>query len=196
MEMAKTPEDYIAQQSELNQAILEQLIAILCNSELEEKMKWGIPTYCLKNKNVVGIGGFKGYAGLWFFNGSFLKDESKVLINAQEGKTKGMRQWRFESVEAIDKLLIQKYLLEAIQNQKEGKELQPEKKPLLLPDELKEAMASDAQLSEQFEQLKLTLKREFAEYIADAKRAETKQTRLSKIIPMIKQGIGLNDKYR
>ena len=47
-----------------------------------------------------------------------------------------------------------------------------------------------------FEELSLTYKREFAEYVADAKRAETRLTRLQKIIPMIKNGIGLNDKYR
>lgn len=38
--------------------------------------------------------------------------------------------------------------------------------------------------------------REYAEYIASAKRADTKQTRLDKIMPMIVAGIGLNDKYQ
>ena len=38
--------------------------------------------------------------------------------------------------------------------------------------------------------------REYAEYIADAKREETKSKRLEKIIPMILANQGLNDKYR
>ena len=194
--MAKTPEGYITKQSESNQAILNKLRFIVGTTELVEKMKWGIPTYCLENKNIVGIGGFKGYAGLWFFNGSFLDDKLNVLINAQEGKTKGMRQWRFQTLEEVDEDAIRKYILEAIKNQKEGKEVKPERKALVIPDKLKEALASDTQLSEQFELLSLTRKREFAEYITEAKREATQLSRLSKIIPMILEGIGLNDKYR
>lgn len=193
--MAKTPEEYISLNKEYR-PLLEKLQSILLSTELEEKMKWGIPTYCLKNKNVAGIGAFKSYAGLWFFNGSFLKDESKKLINAQEGKTKGMRQWRFESVDEIDEKLVRSYIEEAIQNQKKGKEVKPEKKPLLVPDELKEALASDGFLSEVFDSMSLSCKREYAEYIAEAKRPETKQKRLEKIIPMIREKVGLNDKYK
>lgn len=195
MKMAKSPEEYFESNPKYLD-ILSKLRAILSETELEEKMKWGIPTYCLKNKNVAGIGAFKNYAGIWFFNGVFLKDESKVLINAQEEKTKGMRQWRFSSIDTIDKNLLKEYIQEAIQNQKDGKEVKPEKKPLIIPDELKEALASDARLSESFEQLSLTYKREYAEHIAEAKREETKKKRLEKIIPMILEKKGLNDKYR
>lgn len=39
-------------------------------------------------------------------------------------------------------------------------------------------------------------KKEYANYIAEAKRDETKQTRITKILPMITAGEGLNDKYR
>ena len=195
MKMAKSPEEYFESNPKYLD-ILSKLRAILSETELEEKMKWGIPTYCLKNKNVAGIGAFKSYAGIWFFNGVFLKDESKVLINAQEEKTKGMRQWRFSSIDSIDEKLLKEYIQEAIQNQKDGKEIKPEKKPLTLPDELKEALASDARLSESFEELSLTYKREYAEHIAEAKREETKKKRLEKIIPMILEKKGLNDKYR
>ena len=38
--------------------------------------------------------------------------------------------------------------------------------------------------------------REYAEYIAGAKREETRSKRLQKVFPMIEAGIGLNDKYR
>ena len=38
--------------------------------------------------------------------------------------------------------------------------------------------------------------REYCDFIADAKREETKLKRLDKVIPMILKSIGLNDKYR
>lgn len=195
MEMAKTIEEYLEWHSEYK-PLLEKLRSILLSTELTETLKWGIPTYTINKKNVVGIGAFKTYAGLWFFNGVFLKDEYNVLINAQEEKTKGMRQWRFESIKDVDEKLVNTYLQEAIQNQKDGKEIKPEKKPLAIPDELKEAFASDSQLYEAFEELSLSNKRDFVEHIESAKRAGTKQSRLEKIIPMIKAGIGLNDKYK
>lgn len=195
MKMAKSPEEYFSWHPEYI-AVLNKLRSIVNTSNLQEKMKWGIPTYCLGNKNVVGIGAFKSYVGIWFFNGVFLKDKSQVLINAQEGKTKGMRQWRFQSLEEINSTLIRVYIEEAIQNQKEGKEIKPEKKPLNIPDELKEALASDIQLHEAFEELTLSYKREYADYIAEAKRADTRNKRLIKVLPMILSKIGLNDKYR
>ncbi len=195
MKMAKTVEEYFDDHSEYRKE-LEQLRSILNSTELVETVKWGIPTYTINNKNVAGIGAFQSYFGIWFFNGVFMKDPAKKMINAQEGKTKGMRQWRFESASEIDEKLIISYLEEAIQNQKDGKEVKPEKKPLILPDELKEALASDSKLSEQFDQLSLTNRRDYAEHITEAKREETKQKRLEKIIPMIKEGVGLNDKYK
>ncbi|MEQ9009735.1 MAG: YdeI/OmpD-associated family protein, partial [Ekhidna sp.] len=193
--MAKTPEEYFSWNEEYR-PLLEKLRSLLLSTELEEKMKWGIPTYCLQNKNIAGIGAFKNYAGLWFFNGSFLKDEAKVLINAQEGKTKGMRQWRFRSIEEIDEKLVLQYIAEAIQNQKDGKEIKPEKKALIIPVELKEALASDSQLVEAFDSMTLSCRREYAEHISEAKRPETKQKRLEKIKPMILKNVGLNDKYK
>lgn len=195
MKMAKSVEEYLIDNKEYK-PLLEKLRSILLSTELTETVKWGIPTYTINNKNIVGIGAFKSYAGLWFFNGTFLKDEAKVLINAQEEKTKGMRQWRFNSVKDVDGKLVKAYVLEAIQNQKDGKEIKPDKKPLIIPDELKEALVSDTLILEAFDQMSLTNKRDFAEYIASAKRTETKHSRLEKIIPMIKEGIGLHDKYK
>ena len=193
--MAETPEAYFEQFPQYAH-LLKELRLLLNQSELEEKMKWGMPTYCLQNKNVIGIGAFKDYVGLWFFNGVFLKDEANVLINAQEGKTKGMRQWRFTSPTELNHTRIRHYIEEAIQNQREGKEVKAEKKPLSIPDELKEALASDALLSEAFEKLTPGKQKEYASYIEEAKLAKTKASRILKIHPMIIQGIGLNDQYR
>src|SRR6185369_16673861 len=76
---------------------------------MEETIKWGGPAYTVNGKNVVGIGGFKNYACIWFYQGSFLSDPDKVLINAQEGTTKGLRQWRFTSMKEIKPAQVKKY---------------------------------------------------------------------------------------
>ena len=58
--------------------ILIVLREIIRSTELIETLKWGGPVYTLGGKNVVGIGSFKSYVGLWFFQGAFLKDEEKL----------------------------------------------------------------------------------------------------------------------
>lgn len=58
---------------------IEQLHAIVRKTPLVETTKWGGPVYTYNNKNVLGIGGFKSYFGIWFYNGVFLKDEKNCL---------------------------------------------------------------------------------------------------------------------
>lgn len=189
--------EYIAAQTEWQDG-LKQLRSLLLATELEETIKWGIPVYTIENKNVVGLSAFKGYFGLWFYQGAFLEDLAQVLINAQEGKTKGMRQWRFSNEDAIDPTLVTAYLKEAIQNQKAGKTISPLKptRGLVLPPELKQLLVENESLNTAFEQLTIGKRREFAEYISEAKRSTTKMQRLEKIRPMILAGEGLNDRYK
>ena len=52
------------------------------------------------------------------------------------------------------------------------------------------------QLATHVETFSITNKIDFADYISTAKRVETKKKRMQKIMPMILQGIGLNDKYK
>lgn len=176
---------------------LESLRAIMQNTELEECIKWGAPVYALEGKNVVSIAAFKNHCALWFFNGALLKENTILLHNAQEGKTKALRQIRFEKGDKIEPENLQKYVVEAIQNQREGKEIKPETaKKLVIPAELKAAFKEDKDLEKSFQQLTKGKQREYADYISQAKRETTKQSRLEKIKPMIKNGEGLHDKYK
>ena len=164
-------------------------------------MKWGAPVYTNKeDNNIVGIGAFKSYIGLWFFQGDALKDNAKLLINAQEDKTQHMRQWRFKTLKEIEvnAKLIKAYLKEATENQKPEKEIKvPKKKaPLVLPDELTTALNKNKAAKTQFDKLSPFKQKEYAEFIKEAKKEETKIKRVAKIMPMIKKGIGLHDKYK
>lgn len=176
---------------------LKILRKIAQSSGLEETFKWSFPTYMVSGKNVLALGATKSNVGIWFFQGGLLEDKNKVLVNAQEGKTKAMRQWRFQSAQEIDEKLIKVYINEAIENQKAGKAIKPDrKKPLVIPKELAQELKSNSNLSQHFEQLSVSSRREYAEYIAEAKKQETKLKRLEKIEPMILKGKGLNDKYK
>jgi len=175
---------------------LQLLKAIIAKTELVETNKWGGIVYTLQGKNVLGIGGFKNYFTIWFFNGVFLKDENKVLVNAQEGTTKALRQWRFTDKEAVVETEVLKYIEEAIANEKAGKSFKPQKKETVISAFFQNQLDTDAALATAFKTLAPYKQREWIEYIETAKRIETKQLRMEKLKPKILAGLGLNDNYR
>lgn len=192
----KTAEDYIVNHKDWKQSLI-LLRDILLSTQLTETIKWGAPVYTLDDKNIVGLGAFMSYVGLWFFQGTLLKDKRKGLVNAQEGVTRALRQLRFNSINEIDDKLVLEYVKEAIKNHKLRKEIKPEKKTALtIPKELNEELKKNSELKNCLKQLTHFKQREYCEYISRAKRETTKKSRLENIIPMILKGKGLNDKYR
>lgn len=176
---------------------LSQLRDVFQKTELTEEVKWGTPHYTLNGKLVAGMAGFKNHYAIWFHHGSFLKDPHKKLMNAQEGKTKGLRQWRFERGDEIDTDLVHSYIQESIENSLAGKEIKPErKKGVSIPPELQTAMDANSKLAEAFACLTPGKQREYADHIAEAKREATRLSRLEKSTPMILEGVGLHDKYK
>ncbi|ARV11001.1 hypothetical protein BTO09_00990 [Gilvibacter sp. SZ-19] len=188
---------YIEKHSNWKEA-LSELRAVLKQTEAVETVKWGIPTYTVNGKNVMGIGAFKNHFGLWFFNGSFLSDPKGVLRNAQEGKTRGMRQLNWNSLDEVDLDMVRTYALEAIENQKQGKEINPQRttKKLVVPKELKAGFEEDKHLKAAFDKLTPGRQREYADHIGSAKQEKTRLSRLEKCRPMIMSGKGLHDKYK
>lgn len=177
--------------------ILQKLRQILSGYPLTETIKWGMPTYVFQGKNLIGMGAFKNHVGLWFFQGSLLRDEHKLLHNAQEGKTKGMRQAHFFQEKEVDEAQLKKYIEETLENQMKGLSVKANRtvKPVLVPEELHKALAREG-LMASFEALTEGRKKEYAEFIASAKKEQTKRDRLGRILPLIKMGTGLNDQYK
>lgn len=176
---------------------ITRLREILSTTDLEETLKWSFPCYVYQGKNVAGLGGFKSYFGLWFFQGALMDDPDDVLINAQEGKTKGLRQWRMTNKKEIKVRQIKKYVKAAIAVVESGQEIKPDRsKPLVIHPLLETALAKNKKASASFDKMTLSCKREYANHINEAKKDETKVRRLAKIIPMIVAGGGLHDKYK
>jgi uncharacterized protein YdeI (YjbR/CyaY-like superfamily) len=197
MKKVYSVEEYIENNAHFTEA-LTILRNIITKTELNEAIKWSAPTYSLNGKNILGLGAFKNHFCIWFFNGVFLKDEAKLLVNAQE-KTKGLRQMRFTSIDEIDKNVVLTYVKEAIENQKLGKEIKvvkTTKKDVVVPTELQKELNTNSALKEAFKTLSPSKQREYCEYIDSAKREATKLSRLEKITPMIIKGAGLHDKYK
>ena len=158
-------------------ALLE---AIISKMPMEKCIKWGAEVFTYNGRNVV-----------------FLKDKYKVLINAQEGKTKSLRQWRFFSKAEIDEKKIKEYIMEAIEIEQKGLKVPAEKfKALPVPQLLQDALQKNKKLKANFEKLTPGKQKEYIVFINEAKQEQTRLSRLEKIKPLILLSAGLNDKYK
>lgn len=190
MAYSKTIQEFL-QQNAIRREELEKLRSLILEFPFEESIKWGMPNYGFATKNIVGIGSFKNWSCLWFHQGSFLADKQKKLVNAQEGKTSGMRQWRFTNIAEIEGDLVRAYLSEALENHRAGKEIKITKTPKKIvdvPELLVSLIDSNPQFQDQFEKYTAKQRNDFSNYIIDAKREATKLKRLEKIEELWKEG--------
>lgn len=149
----KSFEEYTEKNSKWS-PVLNDLREVILSAGITETIKLGAPTYTFNGKNIISMAAFKNHFGLWFFQGALLKDRKGLLKNAQEGKTISMRQIKFKKVEELDLQVLREYVLEAIQTQKERKEIKPERKldkALEIPKELAIAFIDNSALKAAFE---------------------------------------------
>lgn len=120
-----------------------------------------------------------------------------MLIAASEGKTRSLRQWRFTSLAEVDEKSILEYITEAIEVEKKGLKIKPEKFQAMAPSPLLAgALKADGNLQAAFSKLSPGKQKEYILYLDEPKQENTKVSRLEKIIPMILKGVGLYDKYK
>lgn len=197
MEKVYSVEEYL-EKHENWKDILIMLRTTLLNAGLNETIKWSAPLYTHKNKNIIGLGAFKNHCAIWFFKGVFIKDDQKVLLNAQENKTKELRQWRIINKEDINIQVLTEYIQQAIIIEENGLSIPKEKstKEVVIPKELATYFKQNPSVKELFNAYTNAKQREFCNYIAEAKRESTKLSRIEKIIPLFKDKKGLHDKYK
>lgn len=176
---------------------LKILRDFLSSYPFEETIKWGSPVYTYKGKNIVGMAGFKNHYALWFFQGGELMNNTDLFQNAKESKTQTLRQIRFTEKTAIDTSALSPYIEEAIKLAEENVPVTPKKvQKVIISPEFLTLFKADPDLEKAFAALSSGKQREYITYITEAKREETKQKRLEKILPLITEGKGLNDKYK
>ncbi len=171
---------------------------LLLELGFDADVKWGMPVYSFEGTNLVGISKHKQFLTFMMFQGAVLSDPLKLLVNAQEGKTKAMRQWRFYHPDDLDLNVFRQYFEEVIAQHQSGARVEVDRsRPKLeIPALLSQALAENTELNDCFQSLTYFKQKEFAEYISEAKRDATKLSRLEKIRTLILDGKGLHDKYR
>ena len=99
---------------------------LACNTGMEESHQMGYSCLLLQRKKCARISAFKSYAGLWFYQGHYSRTKKKVLMNAQEGKTKPCGSGAGPG-EKIPNQQCCDICREAMKLVDDGKEIKPEK---------------------------------------------------------------------
>ena len=173
----------------------EKLREIVLDSGLTEELKWGKPCYSLQESNVVLIHGFKEYCALLFMKGALLKDPKGILVQQTEN-VQAARQIRFTNIQEIVKLksALKTYVQQAIEVEKSGLKVEYKKtSEFKTPEEFQTKLDKNPALRTAFEALTPGRQRGYLLYFAAPKQSKTRESRIEKCIPLIFDGIGLND---
>lgn len=159
--------------------------------DVKEDWKWG-PNFNVRGM-VCGVWGFKDHVKLVFFKGSMMKDKYKLFNQGEDNR--GNRSINFCKEDKIDDKKIIEYLKEAAELNKKGIKLAKKEIVFEMPGELRDALEKHKKAKAYFDSLAPSHRRDYAEYISEAKQEATRQRRLDKVLDMLTDKMKLNDKY-
>lgn len=172
---------------------IQKLRSILLASGLDEELKWGKPCFSFEGKNVAIIQPFKAHCCLMFFKGALLEDPHG-LLRSQGENTQSAKRLEFTSQAQITKRVLSDYVKRAIAVEKAGLQVDfRARRELVLPEELTKVLKGDRRLAKAFDSLTPGRRRAYVMHFASAKQSKTRSARITKLIPRILAGKGLND---
>ncbi len=179
------------------QSELKALRAIVLECGLTEELKWSVPVYTHKNKNIAIVSAFKDYCSLSFFKGSLLQDTENIL-HKQGESSQSARILKFTNVKEISKIrdIIKAYIFEAIELESQGIKVEFKKNLETIPDELQKCFDNDTSFQKAFYALTPSKQRGYIIYFSQPKQSQTRETRIENCKQKILNGVGLNDKYK
>ncbi|MEO6404902.1 MAG: YdeI/OmpD-associated family protein [Ferruginibacter sp.] len=197
----KAIDDYISKSAVFAQLVLQHFRDLVHNAcpDVEEKMKWSFPHFDYKNEMMCSMAAFKQHCAISFWKGSLMKDK-KLMENAKAEQSMG-HVGRITSLKDLpsDKVLTG-YIKEAMKLNDEGiKVLKPvskEKKTIEVPDYFLKALSKNKKASQVFEAFAYSHKKEYMQWITEAKTQETRNKRMATAVEWISEGKGRNWRYQ
>jgi uncharacterized protein YdeI (YjbR/CyaY-like superfamily) len=186
--------NYIKDLDEPAKSICTKLRAIILKAvpDIKEDWKWG-PNYNY-NGMVCGVGGFKKHAVLHFFNGKEMKDARKLFNFGMDNDFS--RSIKFNNVSEINEMYISDYLKESVAINKDGYKRVKQAKEATVPEDLYKALRKKPAAVKFFDSLANGYKNDFIELVESAKKQETRDQRIQKVVGLCADGVKLNDKYK
>ena len=166
--------------------------------DVVETIKWGFPHF--EHKGVLcSMAAFKQHCAFGFWKGSILAEKHPELAGAEDPAMGQLgRITAISDLPEEEKLL--QYVREAAALNDQGVKAPNRSKPrkdreLDVPDDLIEALRSNPQALATFEGFSPSNKREYVEWVTEAKSEETRKRRLDTAIEWMAEGKIRNWKY-
>jgi uncharacterized protein YdeI (YjbR/CyaY-like superfamily) len=185
---------YIAKSPEFARPILSYIRELVHETcpEVEETFKWRFPCFMYKGM-FCSMAAFKEHCSFGFW-------KYRLLFPLQDNN--GMGQFgKLKSVaELPKKAVLRGYLEQAMRFNEQGTKVPrsaPSKKPkrMVVPGYLRSALDENKAAAKTFKALSPSHRREYVEWLTEAKRDETRQKRLSTTLAWLAEGKPRNWKY-
>ncbi|RYF89494.1 MAG: hypothetical protein EOO03_05930 [Chitinophagaceae bacterium] len=192
---------YIAKSADFAKPILIHLRDLVHRAvpEITETMKWSSPFFDYKGP-VCQMAAFKQHCSFGFWSASLLTDPHKVLNNDIIAAGNLGRLTSLADLPADD-ILIQ-YIQEAFDLNAKGEKTQirkhntGEKKELVAPDYFLAKLSEDINAMTNFEKFSPSQKKEYVEWVTEAKTDTTRDKRLKTALEWIGEGKTRHWKYK
>jgi uncharacterized protein YdeI (YjbR/CyaY-like superfamily) len=208
MPLTKDPriDAYIAKAADFARPILQHLRQLLHRGcpELTETVKWGMPFFEYNGSILCNMAAFKQHCSFGFWSASLLKDPEGILHVADKHSMGHLD--RIASLKDLpaDKILLA-YIREAALLNKEGKSMpvRPKKETgkspaavLPVPAALTAALKKNKKAQAAFEAFPPSHRREYIEWITEAKTEPTRDKRIATTLEWLTEGKSRNWKYQ
>ena len=192
---------YIAKSADFAKPILRHIRELVHRAcpDTEEKMKWSFPHFDYEGSMMCSMAAFKQHCAFGFWKASIMEDPKKIL---ETGEREAMGH--FGQITSLDDLpsdkIMLSYIKEAMRLNEEGVKLpakakSPEKKELEVPDYFLKALKKNKNALSTFEGFSYSNKRDYVQWVVDAKTEETRMNRLTTAIEWMAEGKIRNWKY-
>jgi len=189
---------YIAKSADFARPILEYLRAVIHEGcpEVEEAIKWGMPSFLYHGRILCGIAAFKQHCAFGFWGG-------RGLVGNEDKRDDAMGQFgRIASLKDLpSKKVLVGYVKQAMKlsDERAAAPPKPRKAPKptpATPDDLAAALKKNKKAAVTYEAFSPSCKREYVEWITEAKRAETRASRVAQAVTWMAEGKQRNWKYQ
>jgi uncharacterized protein YdeI (YjbR/CyaY-like superfamily) len=187
---------YVARAAPFAQPILRHLRSLVHEAcpDVEETLKWGSPSF-LHHGILCGFAAFKEHAVFGFWKGTLILGEKNRSLEAM-----GSFGRLTTLADLPSKKQLIRYVKQAMKLNEAGvkapvKHKKPPKPPVRTPANLATALGKNKKAAATYEGFSPSARREYVEWLAESKRAETRAKRLATAVEWMADGKQRNWKY-
>ena len=198
-ERSKDVDAYIAKSPDFARPILVRLRNAFHAGcpKIEERIKWGVPSFEYKGL-LGGMAAFKKHVGYGFWKARLLDDPEGLFDRGPRASAMGIRAASLDDLQT--RTVLVDYVRRARRLNDEGikepKLTRPKRSIQVgVPPDLANALARNAEARRTFESFPPSARRDYVNWIEDAKRPATREKRLTTTVEWLAEGKRRNWKY-